>query len=256
LADKYVQGDLHDKCVDALIHNLTETNVWEMLDFACEHNLPLLKDWCMKIFKNGVDFDTLEQKVQALEDQKMAELETEKYQLIEKTLFEYVFENLSTISSAIAKQSSIEEIVRFYGDFLIKRMSKQNILKYLGEFNLFEKMTSLQDALLKFVYVNFNSAEQENLIKSSPYGFGMKFSEYRSRIVEEKQKESDSELSIELKKESASEGSQKDSSDKAQRKAVKRMDPRSHSSSEEGEKGDTGPTLKKTKQSDNRNISF
>ena len=51
-ADKYVQNDLREKCVDFFKFNLNSDNVYKILDFTRQENLSSLKDWCLNLLKN------------------------------------------------------------------------------------------------------------------------------------------------------------------------------------------------------------
>jgi len=250
LADKYVQEDLQDRCLKILVHSLAEGNIQDIFAFARKQDIALLKNWCLKFIRDGLDIGSLTRFIEYLENQKNSEYEKENHQLIEKTL-NFILQDISKI---ITIQLKTKERLDFLGDFLGKRLTAQNIVKFTWKFPSFEnEMTTLRDAMFSFVYTNLKFLEEKRLFQELYWDFGVKFCRYKLTKIEEKEKEEGFPLTQtgqilrETKEESTS---GEDSDEKSQRKARKRMDPMSHSVEEEKEEEEeTGPILKKTKQS-------
>ncbi len=90
LADKYVQNDLSEKCVDFLKLKVSSENVYETLDFAEEQNLVELKNFSSNFLMMKLDIDNLSKLIQYLSD----------------------------------KQDSFSEIKSFASSFIVNRFAK------------------------------------------------------------------------------------------------------------------------------------
>jgi len=67
LADKYVQNDLSEKCVDYFNSNMSSENVYEILDFAWERGVEKLKNSCYNFVKKNIDVNNVSSLIQYLE---------------------------------------------------------------------------------------------------------------------------------------------------------------------------------------------
>ena len=124
-ADKYVQSDLSEKCVNYLKHKINSFNVYKILDFARLQNLSLLKDWCLDLLKK-INRDTIVGLVDYLNKQKDPEFAQEDLELRNLTLA-FVMNNFIEISKDQKAPPT------FYEDFLIKNIAFETILD-LGKF--------------------------------------------------------------------------------------------------------------------------
>jgi len=69
LADKYVQNNLRDKCINILTHNINAQNIYSIFDYACQEDLSYVKSWCGKFWNNNINLKDLPQLMKYL-DQK------------------------------------------------------------------------------------------------------------------------------------------------------------------------------------------
>ncbi len=179
LADKYIQDDLKDKCVNVLIHHLTPKTICEMFDFACEHNLVLLRSWCLQQFSPyQMDWSNLAKFIKCLDSQKNPEDEKETKELMEKAV-DRILKDFAEIEYSVENQA----IAKVFENFLIKNISKENIYKFTNKFTSHflrkrnEKeiiVTNVGDAVLNFVFTNYQSFEEKDLVQE----FGNTFFSY------------------------------------------------------------------------------
>lgn len=239
LAHEYQQEDLYLKCVNILVRNMASENVCWMFDFACERNLILLKDWCVKFFQYRTTFDDIIQWGGYLQNQ------TQNRELIEIAV-DFLLEKI------IKWQYADKKTLKFIEDFLAQNVSIDNIMKLSEHYlHYHSKMASLKDAVLNFVELNFELLQEQGLDQKLHRQFELALSLYRKKQRVNSTSTQDDNVSIELEAEAES-TSQESQKDKAQRKSKKRMDPSSNSNEEEGK---AGPILKKHKQY-SRNFLF
>lgn len=256
LADKYVQEDLHDKCISMLIHRITPSTFCGILDFAREHDIPTLKDWCIKLFPNHLSKMSITPLIKYLQREENEKDKDENGRMKEIVL-DFVFGNLNEI----LEKSESKEDWKFYADFLLPYISKERIVKFTDLFKgkggwgqipaylLSKEMAHLRGAIFHFVFTNLRE-KVGRWEYNFPANFYSLYNKYVSkRIQEEKEaalkKTEDlkaliGKMSIESKTESVNEG--------AQRKAIKRMEPSNTAVVEEEKEEGNGPTLKKNKQ--------
>ena len=172
LADKYVQEDLYDKCINILIHKITPNTFCEILDLARENDLPILQDWCMKLLPNRLSKKTITQLIKYLQHE-----ENENFGM-EEIVLNFVLINLSEI----LEECNSKEEWRFYADFLLPYISKERIARftdlfkgkiYQGEIPVYllsEEMAHLRDAIFHFVFTNFREkVEHMNVILTKTF---------------------------------------------------------------------------------------
>jgi len=180
LSDKYLQKDLNDKCMNFFKHNLNPENVYQVLDFAFEDNIPSLVDWCLKFFESNINVSNVSDLIQYLDKKPDTEFETEHLKL-KKQAFDIVLENYISISQ---KQ---QENLRFYEDFLIRNVEMDTITRlanfisgerykelmpqethWNGETEakgVFEQITiNLQGHVFGFAHQNFKIIREKHMI--------------------------------------------------------------------------------------------
>ncbi len=111
LADKYVQNELSEKCLDFLKFSINSDNVLKRLDFAFEQNLDQLKDFCKNFLKKNIEVKSLPDLIQYLE--KLPEVKANVASFIVKK-FNFVYKEY-------------EKDWPFYEDFLIKNIGMSTI---------------------------------------------------------------------------------------------------------------------------------
>ncbi len=115
-ADKYVQKDLREKCLDFLKSNINQDNVYKILDFARQENLSLIRDWCLNFLKEKINAKNISGLVEYLNEQEENP--------------EYAQENLELRDKAInVITNNYRKIFEpFYEDFLIKNLTYDTTL--------------------------------------------------------------------------------------------------------------------------------
>jgi len=237
-----------------LIHRITPSSFSSILDFAREHDISPLRDWCMKLFPKRFNVGSMTQVIKYLHDEENSEYKEEN-DWIKKTVVDFVIENFSPI----LEKSNTKEILKLYADFLRPLISSKKIIKFTelfkgkifgGEppsFILSDEMTHLRHALFNCIliilegYPNLRRHLNANFYSEFSKYITKKIEEHKSSILKQGEIVQDGKISIEPKVELVNE-----SDDGTKRKAIKRMEP-SNCALEEEERN--GPTLKKTKQS-------
>jgi len=264
LADKYREEDLQGRCVNILIYNITSFNVYEMLDFAREQDLVLLKDWCVKFFQHRLTLKNITGFIKYLEGQNNPDYRQENSRLIEKAV-DFVLKNLSVIIEEV----NTKEGVKLYTDFLIKHVSNKNLVKFTLLFRnnddndktsnpiIFSKeMAVLRETVFKFVYKNLPCLNRRYLEEISDE-FHSHFEKHQFMKIQEEsilQEEAsdrsilseDTEISNVLKADSKV--NEKENKSHVRMRGIKRMNP-TDSTTEEIKEGYQRQILKKTKQS-------
>jgi len=185
-ADKYVQNDLREKCVDFLKETLNKDNVYKILDFARQENPPSLKEWCLNFLKNKIDIKNIAGLVEYLNRQNNLEFAQENFEL-RRIALDVVLNNYLEISEDEKTSPTL------YEDFLIKNIALDTVLD-LGKFiyghnlktarpsptelelrNLREKIESrtvnLKLALVEFIQTNFKILHEKKIAEELPGRF-------------------------------------------------------------------------------------
>ena len=249
MADKYIEDDLKEKCAHALIHHLTPSTACEMFDFARENNLVLLRSWCLQqFFPDRMNWSNLAKFIQYLGTQNNPEDEEDNKRLMNKAA-KVILKDFAVVKHRFGTQA----IFKVFEDCLIENISTKNIVQLtensLGFFILQSKdkgetvWTNIGNAVLNFVFTNYQSLEEKGLVKRFSYIFLSYFKQYKTQ--RESALAQDGKMSVESKR---SEGNEKvTNEEEVQRKAIKKMEPSCLIEVEEEEE-DTDPILKKTKQ--------
>ncbi len=116
LADKYVQNDLSEKCLDFLKFTIKSENAFRRFDFAFEQNLDELKDFYENYFKSNIEVKSLPDLIQYLE--KLPEVRLSVVNFIVNK-FKEVFKEYKNNWS-------------FYEDFLIKNVDMSTISLFVN----------------------------------------------------------------------------------------------------------------------------
>jgi len=69
LADKYLQEDLCEKCIYSLVFRINMENIYKILDFAHEKDIPQIKTWCLKHFKEKITIHNVANLIEYLDHQ-------------------------------------------------------------------------------------------------------------------------------------------------------------------------------------------
>jgi len=118
LADKYVQADLREKCLDFLTSILNMENVYTILDFAHKENLPLMKNWCLACFKNKVGEENIAGLIQYLATRQE---DHEFNKEISKFALNFVLDNFFEI------YEKGKDNIQIYEDFFLKSIEMKTI---------------------------------------------------------------------------------------------------------------------------------
>jgi len=208
LADKYVQNDLSQKCIDSLIVNINSDHVYQILEFAREKNIPQVLNWCMKYLRKNINEITVPGLITYLETPTKPEYEKDNLFFRDKA-FNFVLEHFTDIY----KKNKIG--IRICEAFLIKNLRLDTFLKiidflcgddftkftphryklgneeilYRMAKELFEENTNnLRTSVLSFVQDNYETIQKQNLMIKLPQSFLIGFNAYLFGIVNQKEK--------------------------------------------------------------------
>jgi len=182
LADKYVQNDLSEKCIDFLKSSVKPDNAGKIFDFACEQDIDLLKNFCINYLKRNIDVEHLPSLIQL----------TEKRPEIKENIFNFIFNNFDEVFNEYSTNW------QFYEDFLIKNVDMSTISLFVNfiywehsEMRKTDKMFSdcrvsmfreskglimqntlgLKEACLTFAQKNFKEIQEKKISYELPNHF-------------------------------------------------------------------------------------
>ena len=173
-SDKYLQDDLSDKCMGFLTDNISSKNVYTILDFAHQENVPRLKNCCMKFLESNVTVNDLPELVKYINQEKNRVFIQENPILRDKAI-NFVIENYTKIFSK-------EKNFKLYADFLIDNFTIDTIGRianwlygplFHGEtrVNFHRDLANLKDALCDFAKENFQELKEKQITKKFPAAF-------------------------------------------------------------------------------------
>ena len=190
LADKYVQNDLSEKCVDYFNSKMSSENVYEILDFAWERSVDKLKNSCYNFLKKNIDANNISGLIQYLEKlsdedcteddleakanavsfilnkfAKVYEKNEKNWKICEDFLIKNIeMKTISTFVNFVYWQYSeiIERNKMFYCGLQVLKESKDSIK---------QGTVSLKRALLDFSQRNFQEIREKNIILELPNQF-------------------------------------------------------------------------------------
>jgi len=272
LADKYLQEDLCEECVNFLSKNIKEDNVYKILDFAHEKDIPVLKNCCMEYFKNHLNIKNADQLIDYLgrqEDPEFKENNREFRNFAFGFVLDYFFdlenerEKLQIYESFLLRNIEMDTIpclVRFLDrsyrlpgkekhpqedasedssdedDVILKRFSmRPRVPKTKDLFD--ERTVQLKEAAFSFIHENMKTI----LTRENSEGFSKDFlRDFTFHLVEK----TSNQIQNLMLKVNQTEISQEENEEKKKRNGKKRIEPVRNGLDEEN------PMLKKTKKSD------
>ncbi len=110
LADKYTQADLIDKCLNFLIFKISKDNVYAILDFAHQENLPQIKNWCLKFFESNPKIKNITGLLNYLDNQEDPCFKENNERLIEKAC-DIIIKKLLTVFEKDKEKMKLSENV-------------------------------------------------------------------------------------------------------------------------------------------------
>ncbi len=212
--DKYVQNDLHERCIDYLIHNINSENIYVILDFAFQHDFPLLITWCFHFFRNHLNIDIVSELIQYLDNNQAGSERAKEIEELRKRAIATIITEYETI---VSKEQ--REKLPFYMDFLIRNVDEGTICRLIefiwGGPNAksfskndvapeasFEKDTAkLRKHIFSFVDGNFTKFKMNNLLDDLPSPFWLDFTSF----IRENQNKSEVQIDDKEKEEVAEE---------------------------------------------------
>ena len=112
-ADKYLQGDLNDRCLEYLRSNINSKTALPIFEEASARNLQNLMPWCVERLKNNITLTNVSELVQSLISKYSHELRDKVFDWILKNYFEiYQKQNKS---------------LRLFEEFLTKNIGRKTI---------------------------------------------------------------------------------------------------------------------------------
>jgi len=176
LADKYLQEDLREKCLNFLTSMINMENVYMILDFAHQENSTGLKNWCLKCVKDKLNVLNVAGLIEYLDRQEDSEWK-ENHRQFRNFAFNFILRILQ------------KEKKQVYEDFLLKNVEMDTIsplIQFLGhaydfseksdwgkrEKEIFEKCTArLKEAAFRFVEGNAKVIMTRPEAKDFPHEF-------------------------------------------------------------------------------------
>jgi uncharacterized protein (DUF1697 family) len=190
-ADKYLQNDLREKCVEFLKYDINQDNVYKILDFAHQEDISHLRHWCVDFLKDKINLNNISSLVEHLNKQNDPELAQENLELRDKVIYfltnNYIEatknQNMPVFEDFLIKNIALETVstlANFVSGCPVKiqvsceLFSKSN---HKGERveGLKEKLQpvtiNLRDALYGFVQTNLETLTQTKIIEKIPHEF-------------------------------------------------------------------------------------
>ena len=194
LADKYLQKDLPKKCLNYLTYSINIENVYAIIDFAHQADIPPLKDWCLKFFEDNLNIENIAGLIEYLLDgQEDQYFKEDRQELIEKAL-NFTMDKYSTM------YESEKGNMKLYERFLIKNIEMDTIpsfVKFMSGLHTlpeekklcFEECTSqLKESVFRFVQENIEIIMTGEISKSFPIDFFRDFTLYQGKQMKKSQK--------------------------------------------------------------------
>ena len=165
LADKYVQDDLYDKCMDFLMYNINAKNLPLVFEIAHQQNWNHLRGWCLKSLPSDLTVNDLSELVKLQYHQGL----TKDVDLRDKTI--------NLVIEMFQKISLDENHFSLFEDFLIDNLNTDTILTIL---NFIYDQSSQEDAR--------RTSKQETIkLKNALFDFGKEnFQELRETQITKK----------------------------------------------------------------------
>jgi len=193
LADKYLENDLTEKCLDFLKFNINADNVYAILEFARKEGIPALSEWCLQSFQNHLSSENVSKLIKYLDHQHLEEVKSENLELRDKALncvmtnFKEIYrenqesfhfyENFLTSNIEI---KTIEKFAKFIGNSDIQSQISENEGEK-NEFNSEKVISKLADAVFDFVWKNYKIIQNKDLEFNFPKDFFLGLVSYMSK---------------------------------------------------------------------------
>jgi len=258
LADKYLQEDLCEKCLNFLTSRINMDTVYKILDFfAHEENVPQIRLWCTKLLKDKLNLQNVKRFIKYLADRQEDPEFKENNKEVRNQAINFVLENFFEINE--------NENMEIYEDFIMKNIDMETVSAlagFLGSSHelpenakeyplkrrkavrvraevLEERITRIKEAAFSFVYENVKTVMTSKAAKDFKNAFFIDFTLYSAeraaKEIQALKKVSDGEMRIE---------SQENNKEVRKGNEKKRMEPVKDDEDEEMFE------LKKTKKSD------
>ena len=276
LADKYLQEDLGEKCLDSIAHNINTDNVYKILDFAHQESLYHIKNRCLNFLKHNLHINNVSGLIEYLRRQEdlefreiIQELRLFVFTFVLKRFFDLyenengsmqVCENFIITNIEMTTISILERFLscsyKLFENVLEKRSPKEDEKKTVvfsdqdvhcllrrrttpQTKELFEERTiKLREAAFSFVHENFEALMASKTLEDFSHGLLGEFALYSAE-------RSSKQFQDMMKKPNhfkAGKGSKENNKKTRKGNQKKRMEPIQTGAGEEN------PTLQKTKK--------
>ena len=177
-ADKHTQDDLVDACMHFLKFNINSDNVYAILEFASQEDIPILKSLGAKFFQEKLNFEVLLELIQHLDIPEFVQANPE----VRSIATRFILKNYLKIF--LEQKTNLE----FYENILIRNVAMDTIVSlisfiykesdrgqpslhpfkpnpYRDQKEMMSQGTAnLKIAIFNFVQKNFEKLEQEKLV--------------------------------------------------------------------------------------------
>jgi len=200
-ADKFLQQNLQDECVDFLISNLASDNVYLILDFARQENIPRLKNCCIKLLQVNLNINSISGLIKYLEQQDLSQEENIQLRnrVISFILGEYGDISMKETEAFLINNIAMENI-KIFLNFLCPQSSTNSSYFTGNAWALeekagddFEKDTAnLKNAVSRFVLANIDQIKQSNITQSLPQNFLLDLVSYAAGVINKQENQDES----------------------------------------------------------------
>ena len=180
LADKYLQEDLREKCLNFLTSIINMDNVYKILDFGHQENVSQIKIWCMKLFQDRITIDNVAELISYLLDLQEDSEFKENNKAFRNFALNFVLERFLEIS-----QNEKGNMQR-YEKFILKNIELETVSAlaiFLARFNELPEnekffVARIREAVFNFVQENVENIMMSEIAKTFPIGFFTDFTLY------------------------------------------------------------------------------
>ena len=116
MAQKNLEENLVEKCINYLSHNINGNNFYKILDFAFQENLGYLENWCLKFFQDNLNLNTVTEMIKYLD--RHGDSENKKFR---KQVFNFIIARFFKI------ETNTNRSMQVYEDFLLENIGTHTI---------------------------------------------------------------------------------------------------------------------------------
>lgn len=162
-ADKYVQHDLYERCMNFLTYNINFENAHTIFGFALQQNFPHLQGWCLKSFLNNLTVNDIYELIKQQKDH-------QEFSKVDPDLRDNTIRHVIKI---FQKTSLDQKVFKLSEAFLIDNLNCDTIFK-ISNFIYGQNCKStakLKGILCDFAKENFQDLKDKRITRKFPRAF-------------------------------------------------------------------------------------